>query len=194
MGYVLITIAIVSGIIAYILWAPLKVTVEYRSKKTTVSFRCRFFKFKLKPNTKEKSEKKDTSNENDTKLRLTEKIRKWKSDFEEYKVFLDEIMILLQNRARFTGIYVRIHYGTGNAATTGILYGGIWALVGSVYAYLCRYVSIEYPKVELKPNFSEKELDIELAGIIEARLVHIITAVFRSVKIYSKHKKTKGEN
>ncbi len=192
MGYVLITTFIVSGIIAYILWAPVKVTVEYRSKKTTVSFRCRFFKFTLKPKTKEKSEKKDAPNE--TKLKLTEKLRKWKSDFEEYKIFLDEIMILLQDRAKLTGIYVRIHYGTGNAATTGILYGGIWALVGSVYAYLCRYVSVEYPKVELKPNFNDKELDVELAGIIEARLVHIITAVFRSVKLYSKHKKIKGAN
>lgn len=194
MVYVLITIAIFSGIIAFILWSPFKVVVEYRNKKTTLSFRCRFFKFTIKPKTKQKPkpERKDTSGD-DKKTGLSEKIKKWKSNFEEYKVFLDEIMILLHNRAKLTGIYIRIRYGTGNAASTGILYGGIWALVGSIYAYICRYVSVEYPKVELEPNFKGKEFDIELAGIIEARLVHIITAVFRSIKLYLKHKKIKGE-
>ena len=114
------------------------------------------------------------------------------NNYGNVKDILDEILNLVRNKAEFSGIYVRVRYGTGEAAITGMIYGAIWSLIGNLYSFLCRFFRIEFPKLELEPVFGEKAFEIEAEGIITTKPVHIITAILRSAKIYLKHKKEKG--
>ena len=177
----LIAIAILLAIIAILLFSPLKIIVQYREKKIKLIFKCAFLRFSVKDSAfhkkkkSEKSDKKPTKEEKDGVSRL----KKMQGGFDSAKDALDEILDLVKHRAKFSDIYVRLRYGTGDAANTGIMYGAIWAFVGNVYAYLCRHFYVEFPTVELEPQFDKIAFEIEVQGIITTRLVHIIKCVLK---------------
>ena len=193
----LIAVFLILAIIAVLLFSPLRINAEYRNNKAKLTFRCAFIKFSVSDSTFRKKDKKQKPQKVEDKPQDAEaeplsRLDKLKNDIGGAKVILAEIFELVKNRARFLDIYLRLRYGTGDAANTGILYGGIWSLVGNIYAFLCRYFYVEFPTVELEPVFTEKAFEIEAQGIITTRLVHIIIAAFRSLKLYMKHNKTKG--
>ena len=97
----------------------------------------------------------------------------------------------MRYRITFSKFFVSVVYGTGDAADTGMLYGAIWALIGNLYSFMCRYFYIDFPDLELRPEFEKKVFEIEAEGIIAVRLVHIIIAVLRSLMVYRKHNKQK---
>ena len=193
MKYVLVLILLLLVFVTVFLFSPLKIVAEYREAKLKLIFKCLFIKvkiddskFKAKKSQEAKLENKKTS------ANAFGRIKDFKENYGNVKDILGEILNLVRNKAEFSGIYVRIRYGTGEAAITGMIYGGIWSLVGSFYSFLCRFFRIEFPKLELEPIFGEKAFEIEAEGIITTKPVHIITAVLRSAKIYKKHKKEKG--
>lgn len=191
MIYFWIVLAVIAGLTVAVLYAPLKISVEYRNKKLSIVFRNFLFKIVIDDRflNKKKDKKKETENEN---TGIMDKIKAFKEGYHKFDGVLDEIFSLVRDKAEFPKIYLRVRYGTGDAAITGIIYGGIWSLVGNIYAFLCRFFKVKFPTVELEPVFGGKAFEIEAEGIIKTQLVHIITAVIRSVKIYSKHKKEKG--
>lgn len=175
-----------------LLFCPLRIDIEYRNKGVKITFRCVFLKYTV-DNSKFKVKNKKPSTEPEVKAtEEKKKTDKLFEGFDDTKELLQIIIDLVKNKARFSDLYIRFRYGVGDAAYTGILYGGIWALIGNVYAYLCRYFYIDFPKVELEPVFDKKVFEAEAQGIITTRLVHIITAVLRSLKVYKKHNKSKG--
>ena len=178
----LIAIAIILAIIALLLFYPLKIVVQYREKKIKLIFRCAFLRFSVKDSAfrkKKKSEKSDEKPVEDAEKDGASRIKKMQSGFDSAKDALDEILDLVKHRAKFSDIYVRLCYGTGDAANTGIMYGAIWAFVGNIYAYLCRHFYVEFPIVELEPQFDKTAFEIEAQGIITTRLVHIIKCVLK---------------
>jgi hypothetical protein len=146
---------------------------------------------KFKKNNKKKSKNAETKIEKNGYL---DKIKGFKTSYTDIKDILEEILLLTKNKAEFSGIYIRIRYGTGDAAITGSIYGAIWAITGSIYSFLCRFFKVGFPTLELEPVFGGKVFDFEAEGIITTKLVHIITAIFRSIKIYYKRKKKKECN
>ena len=168
-----------------LLFSPLKISAEYRASKLKLVFKCLFIKATIDDSRFEsKKGKSETLNNEKTSGNAFGRLKDFKDNYGNVKDILAEILNLVRNKAEFSGIYVRIRYGTGEAAITGMIYGAIWALVGSLYSFLCRFFRIEFPKLELDPVFGEKAFEIEAEGIITTKLVHIITAVLRSGKIY----------
>ncbi len=192
MIYFILALIIISAVISVLLLAPLKIGIEYRNSKMKINVKCLFvrfiidtsdFKNKKRPKASAPAEQKAESSG------VLEKIKNLKNGYDNMKGVLDEVLGLLKDKAEFSGIYIRVKYGTGDAAITGIIYGAIWSLVGSVYALLCRYFRIRFPELELEPVFGGKVFEIEAEGIITTRLVHIITASIRSGKNILKSKK-----
>lgn len=180
MKFFLIAIAIILVIIALLLFSPLKIVVQYREKKIKLIFRCVFLRFSVKDSAfqkKKKAEKPDEKPEEEKDG--VSRIKKMQGGFDSAKEALDEILDLVKHRAKFSDIYVRLRYGTGDAANTGIMYGAIWAFVGNIYAYLCRHFYVEFPTVELEPQFDKAAFEVEAQGIITTRLVHIIKCVLK---------------
>ncbi len=178
----LIAIAILLAIVVLLLFSPLKIVVQYHEKKIKLIFRCAFLRFSVKDSAfrkKNKSEKPEKKPAENAQKDGVSRIKKMQSGFDSAKDALDEILDLVKNRAKFSDIYVRLCYGTGDAANTGIMYGAVWAFVGNVYAYLCRHFYVEFPTVELEPQFDRTAFEIEAQGIITTRLVHIIKCVLK---------------
>ncbi len=182
------------AVFAAFLYAPLEIDIEYRSGKLKITVRCLFVKVTLDEKTfskgkAKKSEKPVPKAEDTKKLSALEKLKNLKRGFEEIKYILDDVLTLLRDKAEFSGLYVRVKYGTGDAAITGMIYGAIWSFIGNIYGFLCRFFRIKFPEVELEPQFGGKAFEIEAEGIITTRLVHIIIAGIRSGKNILKRKK-----
>ncbi len=196
MIYFWICLGILSAAIAALLLAPLKINIEYRNSKLKIIIKCLFIKVTLdrerlakkKPKKTERVKQKP-KDEHTEKQSIIEKIKNLKKGFDEVRYILHDVFDVMRDKMEFSGIYVRVKYGTGDAAITGMIYGAIWSFVGNVYGFLCRFFRVKFPKVELEPQFGGKAFEIEAEGIITTRLVHIIIAAIRSGKNILKRKK-----
>lgn len=193
MIYLLIAAILILTILVFLLYSPLRITVEYRNQKLAIEFRCRFLKWRTKDsNFKKRKNGASAPQDKENMPGVLERLTTFRKSYDGVKDIVDEVLDLVKNRAEFSGIFIRIKYGTGEAALTGMIYGAIWTLVGNIYSFLCRFFRIEFPELELEPVFGGKAFEIEAEGIITTRLVHIITAGLRSLRLYLKNKKEKG--
>lgn len=189
-----------------LLYPKLNIIIEYRGGKLKLIFRSLLFKITLDDEKLKKfSDKKDNDkvDKANKKADVPEdkavdgffaKVERFKGQYHEVKEIIEAVLDYAGSRAEVTDIFVRCSFGTGDAAQTGMAYGAIWTLIGNVYAFLCRFVRIEFPQVELAPAYNEKKFEIEAEGIIKMRTVHIILAGLRVLSLYTKHKKDKGDN
>ena len=193
MIYLLIAAIVILAFLVFLLYSPLRITVEYRNQKLAIEFRCRFLKWRTKDSHfKKRKNGKPAPQDKENMPGVLERLTTFRKSYDGVRDIVDEVLDLVKNRAEFSGIFIRVRYGTGEAALTGMIYGAIWTLVGNIYSFLCRFFRIEFPAVELEPVFDGKAFEIEAEGIITTKLVHIITAGLRSLRLYSKNKKEKG--
>ncbi len=99
-------------------------------------------------------------------------------------------------------INLHINYGSGNAASTGIITGAIWAGIYNVVSFISSVITIAEPKINLVPNYTEKQCSAKCECIITSRLANLIGAVLsigisylsfkRKNKKKIKNKKVKG--
>ena len=69
---------------------------------------------------------------------------------------------------------VEINVGTGDAATTAISVGALWAVVYNFIGTLGMFVYIDNPKVAIVPSYNEMQFKTNARCIIYCRIVHII--------------------
>ncbi len=111
-----------------------------------------------------------------------DEIRKVKNEISEtYAEIINIIKKLfgkLHYKIKVTTLRVELEYGTGNAATTGMLYGGIWQMLGVLYPIASSWVNMVYPSLDITPDFYGKRFNIEVWSIIKVKPAHIIYASF----------------
>lgn len=188
---------LIAAVLWLLIYPKLNIFIEYRGGKVKIIFRSLLFKFTLDDERlrnfggkKGKADKKITGNSEEKSVdSFFAKVEKFKTRYHNVKEIIDTFLDYAGNRAEVTDVFVRCSFGTGDAAHTGIAYGAIWTLVGNVYAFLCRFIRIEFPEVELVPVYNEKTFEIEAEGIIKMRTVHIILAGLKVLRLYTKHKK-----
>ncbi len=173
-----------------------------------------------KPKETKKEKKSDNTSKEDTSS-FIDKLKKIKNrvfdaekgiDYDEVKNIKNEIFDAysetidivkkifgkLRYKIKVTALRVKLEYGTGNAATTGMLYGGIWQLTGILYPIASSWVKIVYPTLDITPDFYGKRFDIEVQSIIKVRPAHIISASFSPLLspaiTYLKNKKGREKN
>lgn len=106
----------------------------------------------------------------------------------------------LRYKVQFPVVRVKMEYGTGDAAATGMLYGSIWGAVSTFYPIACRWARISYPTLDITPDFYGKRFNIEAQSIIKVRPAHIISALFTALRtpnftyLKDKFKKGRGKN
>ena len=102
----------------------------------------------------------------------------------------------LRYKVQIPVVRVKMEYGTGDAAATGMLYGSIWGAVSTLYPIACRWAHISYPTLDITPDFYGKRFNIEVQSIIKVRPAHIISALFTALRMpnftYLKDKLKKG--
>lgn len=90
----------------------------------------------------------------------------------------DDILGILRHIRRTFAVKrldVSIDYGTGDAATTGITSGALWALISGVAAFVGRYINIkDILNIAVKLNYTEKVFDYKINFVFTARVYHLL--------------------
>ncbi len=127
---------------------------------------------------------------------LSQVLADYRETYRDIREVLHTFLADTRHRIEISSMQIRLDFGTGNPAHTGMTYGMIWNLVGLGYPILVRYFKAAYPSLEVTPDFYHPRFDLEVKSIIKVRPAHIINAVlkqaWRSGITYVKQYFTKG--
>lgn len=108
-----------------------------------------------------------------------EVVQEYKALYRQFQKLLHEVFGDLRYKISVLSTRIRLDFGTGNPAHTGMLYGGIWSAIGTAYPILGRYVHMDYPELEVTPDYYGKHLDFDVRSIIKVRPAHIINVAVK---------------
>ncbi len=163
-------LAVILIILLLLLLAPLKVVSEYDEKKFKLNVYLYGVKvFSLK--------KKDAA----SSASPEEKAEKVKKKSEDVALKISDILKLSKTTLRLLKKYVSVTLikldiiiGTGDAATTAVNTGALWAAVYGLIGVIGRIVYIDSHKVNISPDYAQSIFDIKGKCIIKSRVVYII--------------------
>ncbi len=112
---------------------------------------------------------------------LGEVFREYKDVFHQFKDIILGFAGGIRQRIWITSLWIRLDYGTGDPAQTGMIYGSIWSGLGMAYPIACRYIRMVYPSLEITPDFYQPRFDLEVKSIIKVRPAHIIHALLKQL-------------
>lgn len=99
-------------------------------------------------------------------------------EFSELFTILKKFFSKMRHKINIPLLNIILDFGIGNPASTGISYGAIWSLMGTVYPIVSQYVNLDFPNIDITPDFYTKRFEAEVKSIIKVRPVHIINAAF----------------
>lgn len=165
-------LAVILILLILILILKIKIEFFYSDKKLSIFLKIIFFKKKVRSNKKVKSTIKNK--EESEEVLFTDRLIKAQ---EKIRHFYDVHTKLSQHTKKYLNVEkfkVGIEVGTGDAATTAISVGALWAVVYNFIGALGMLVYIDKPDVEIIPNYSETKFKTNARCIISCRIVHII--------------------
>lgn len=206
MIWIVFVLCLIFAIIALLLYNKIKIIIEYRNGKTKIIFKSLFLKFTIdekrlnklssgsgqQGGKKKKKAEQSVKEEELTAEGFFEKVEGFRKTVLLVKEVVAAVFGYTGDKAEIVDIMIKSRFGTGDAGKTGMICGAFWTLLGNTYAFLCRFFKVEFPDVQLEPDFEKKIFEIEARGIIKIRPVHIITATIRGFKVYDKLKNEKG--
>lgn len=185
----LIIIACLIAFFCMLLFSETKADIKYKDKKLFLVIKNGFIKIKISPKSS-KVNKIEEEKSNEKESEAERKIGSVKKNYKEYKELINVFLNTMRFRIKIDSLSLSLAYGTGDAASTGILYGVVWSLISGAYNLLSGFFDFEFPKVEITPDFQQSKFDLAFSGILRVRLVHIINAF---IKMYFRNKKIKRE-
>jgi hypothetical protein len=99
----------------------------------------------------------------------------------KYKII--SITKYLSAKIRIRDLYLKLSIGTGDAAATGLLYGILWIVLGSVMTYTRSCFNINEPRITVVPIFGNVQFIVDFSCIISMKLGHIINAGIRAMPV-----------
>ncbi len=97
----------------------------------------------------------------------------------------------LRKRLVFKKTEVYLKFGTGDAATTGIVTGALWSLLYQGLGFLSCVGTVDAHDFDVVPVYNAKGFCIRVTGIISFRLINIITAGIKFYRAFKKVMKNK---
>ena len=183
MKILFLIIVLILMLVCWLLYAETKVEIKYKDKKLCLVIKNGFLKIKIYPKTGKKT---DSKRNNESKSEAESKITALKKKYKDNKKIIKIFLRTMRYRMKVEKLYLRLDFGTGNAAATGMLYGVVWGMITGAYKVLHLFFNIDFPKTEIVPDFQNSKFDFTFEGIVKVRLVHIINTL---IKIYSNNKK-----
>jgi len=99
---------------------------------------------------------------------------KGKEFYDEHKVIICKIREYLKSRLNLKQFNLNIEVGTGDSYYTGIISGILWAFCGILVSYLVNNFRTFKKVVNIKADFDQEKLNVDLYCIFSIRIVHII--------------------
>jgi len=178
--------------IAALMFIPVYVGAEYVVKNDVKRgyiiikiFRVIPFKIWLKTD-KKKTKKKE-------KMTLQKYIKTASGSMEAYKESKDLIKEILEGitkKVSFEEVIFDVGFGTGNAASTGIMTGAVWSATDIFVCILDRIFGVRKFSVNVTPYFDKKHFSGQFKGILKLRLVNIMIILSKIklvINIFKEH-------
>ena len=176
--------------ILLVLFLFLKFSVILSIKKGNLEIRLKVFglKFKIPLEKKSKKEAKKPLSDEDSVMK---KFMDLRNNFNRVRPAVSKTLSYLQYKIELCDIGVLGDFGTGDAATTGIAFGSVHALLGAVSSLIGQFFTLKNPimtNVEL--DFSKPVFNLSLHAKIKARPIHLLTGILMYFKTLKKAVKT----
>jgi hypothetical protein len=120
-----------------------------------------------------------------TDLEEKEEIRNKKSVFEKlYDLYTEFNKVkytyyysqdFIRKRITLKNLNVNVFFGMSDAAKTGIATGSIWAILYNMFGLLTKVVTVKNHNFNVEPDYNREKFLFSANGIINFRLVNIIS-------------------
>ena len=182
--YVLIGLLV---LLIIILFAPVKLQV-IKENKTQISVKYLFFKIPVEPNKKQKPPKDSQTKRKPQKKKIgfVDNIKKILALKEDISAFIDYVS---SRCIKIEDLQFCLDFGTGNAATTGILNGTINGFVYALVGIIHQNTLLKKWTVNITPYYEEVKFSYLIKCILTTRPIHIIGIGAKGLKLYLKYKK-----
>ena len=164
-------------IISAILFSDFSVILTTEGKKVNLKLKTLGISFAIPLDKPKKAKEPKTEKLTEDENGIMEKLLNMRNNFTRKKKAIELVLIYLRKRIEITKFGVLGEVGTGNAATTGIVYGTVSAFVNSVFGFLGQYFSLKNPPdVGLKLNYDKAVLKVKFAFMIKTKPWYLIKA------------------
>lgn len=138
----------------------------------------------------------DSENHNLDIPRIYEVILKYTNIIKSGKYGLNKFFGYMKHKIRINRLDLYIRFGTGSPDKTGMTYGALYGLAGSISPPLKKFFKMkDSPRLFLDPNYVTQCFEFEIGSIIKTRAAHIINAaVIALVSYLIKKRKGSVEN
>ena len=186
----MIWILILAAVFLAVLLVPVNVVFEYENG-TSFYFKVLFFRFR--PH-RGKGKPAATAEESRGQTAPGDGAGKLKKVLEHRKEILELADYAAKHCIAVKQLSVKIAFGTGDAAATGIAAGALNALVYTAVSVVHHSTLLKKWDVSIDPDFEQEKFDAHLLCICTSRGVHIISMAAAALMIYKRIKKTEKEN
>lgn len=118
------------------------------------------------------------------KLNLNQKQLLFRRVYCKHRSNLRKLRVYIKKHILLSNVELFITQGTGDAASTAILSGAIWALLSNALAFISNYINIEIKNIRSDCDFNNKLLKIKCNCIINFRLADIILVALRLLILF----------
>lgn len=117
------------------------------------------------------------------KLFSNKEMYKIKRIYKCNKEIISNILKYLIKKTKAEKLYIKLGFGTGDAAETSLLYGLAWIVAGNMLSFSSQYAAVRQPTAVVVPNFEHACFSLDFDCIISLKLGHIINAGIRAIKV-----------
>ena len=163
-------ISVILIVLVLVLFSQVKAILKYNNGK----FKLNVMLWGIKVYSFKKKEKMTPDNPE-------EKAKKFEKDASKLAFKLSDVLELYKTAVRLLkrfvsvdSVKVKIKTGTGDAATTAVSTGALWAAVYNLLGIIGRIMYINNHKVEVTPDYSGASFNANGECIIKSRVVYII--------------------
>lgn len=117
------------------------------------------------------------------KLFSKNKMHKIKNIYKCNRKIISNTIKYITKKITVEKLYIKLGFGTGDAAETGFLYGLAWIAVGNLISFSNQFAAVRQPAAVIVPDFEHVCFSLDFDCIISLKLGHIINAGIRAVKV-----------
>jgi len=143
-------------------------------------------KFLIKGKKEEKRKDIEKSQEENKLLITISRIEGIFKNIEYYLGVFKEAIKYIVGKLEISSLKFYLKFGVGDAALTAILYGLFWSIIGLIFNVILISKETDNININIYPDFSERIYEVDFLCIIKIKIVHIIIAGFKGLKVFIK--------
>lgn len=172
---VFIIIGVIFALLGLFALSPAKISINYKGDRNgmlTIVAYIGVLRFRIYDTSKKqiskfiKKETKDAGNE------LAKKPKEFLNDIKKYSRETLDILSFLKSRIIIYNFKFYIRIGTGDAASTGILTGSLWAVLYNFISVCDNHIELQKHDIKVAPDFLNETFVVDFEAIIGLKVIH----------------------